>query len=128
MRSSLIILLSLSLILVACSSGGGSAKDLPAGDAGRGAQLFTQSISGAPSCSSCHNLDDSTNIGPGMHGYAARAGTRIPNVSAQDYTYQSIVQPAAFVVNGFSNQMYDQYGQHLTPQQIADLMAYLLTQ
>jgi cytochrome c553 len=124
MRVSFIILL---IALTACAPAADSAKNLPAGDATSGAQLFTQSINGVPSCSSCHSLDDSVIAGPGMQGYAARAGTRIPNMSAQDYTYQSIVQPGAYIVPGFANVMYDQYGQRLSPQQIADLVAFLLT-
>src|SRR5579859_7072224 len=103
------------LALAACSGAADSAKNLPPGDAANGAQLFTQSINGAPTCSSCHSLDDSVIVGPGMKGYAARAGTRVPNMSAQDYTYQSIVQPGAYVVSGFGNVMYDQYGQRLSP-------------
>ena len=126
MRISVLILVILAL--VACSSAPPSAKDLPPGDASRGAQLFSQSINGAPSCASCHNLDNTVNTGPGMQGYGARAGTRVPNVSAQDYTYQSIVQPGAYIVPGFGNVMYDQFGQRLSPQQIADLMAFLLTE
>src|SRR5258708_4542324 len=115
------------LTLAACSGAANSAQSLPPGNAASGAQLFTQSVNGVPACSSCHSLDDTTITGPGMKGYTARAGTRVPNMSAQDYTYQSIVQPGAFVVSGFANVMYDQYGQRLSPQQIADLMAYLLT-
>src|SRR5437879_1748215 len=122
-----IMLLVVMFALVACSPAADSAKNLPAGDATRGSQLFTQSINGAPTCSSCHSLDDTAITGPGMQGYGARAGTRLPGVSAQDYTYQSIVQPAAYLVPGFGNLMYNQYGQNLSPQQIADLIAYLLT-
>jgi hypothetical protein len=37
------------------------------------------------------------------------------------------MRPADYLVNGFGNSMYNQYGQRLSPQQIADLTAYLLT-
>ncbi len=115
-------------LIAACSSSQvAKFSDLPAGDATRGAVLFTQSINGAPTCSSCHNLDDSTLAGPGLKGYGARAGTRVDGQSAAEYTYDSIVQPAAFIVSGFSNSMYTQFGSKLSPQQSADLIAYLLT-
>ena len=71
-----IMLLVVLFVLVACSPAADSAKNLPAGDATRGTQLFTQSINGAPTCSSCHSLDDTAITGPGMQGYGARAGTR----------------------------------------------------
>jgi mono/diheme cytochrome c family protein len=117
-----------ALLLAACSPAqGGSAKDLPPGDVSRGAQLFTQAINGAPTCSSCHTLDGTTLVGPSLRGYKATAPTRIGNTSAEDYTYKSIVQPAAHVVSGFANTMYNQYAQRLTPQQISDLLAYLLS-
>src|SRR5262245_44109291 len=118
----------LTLLLAACStSTGGTAEPLPPGDAGHGAELFTQSVNGAPPCSSCHTIDGSALVGPSMQGYSAIAGTRVAGTSAEDYTHTSIVQPAAFLVSGFTNVMYGQYGQRLSPQQIADLIAYLLT-
>jgi cytochrome c oxidase subunit 2 len=128
MRFPPILVVFVALLLAACNPAqGGSAKDLPAGDASRGAQLFTQSINGAPACSTCHTLDGTALIGPSLRGYKAAAPTRISNTSAEDYTYSSIVRPAAHVVSGFVNTMYNQYAQRLTPQQIADLLAYLLT-
>lgn len=66
-------------------------------------------------------------VGPTLQGYSALAASRIENMSATDYTYQSIVQPAAHLVTGFSNLMYTQYAGSLTPVQISDLIAYLLT-
>jgi hypothetical protein len=40
--------------------------------------------------------------------------------------HQSVVQPAAYIVSGFGNVMFNQYAQRLSAQQIADLVAYLL--
>jgi cytochrome c2 len=128
MRIILLCTLILSLI-IACSppSSAASADSLPPGDADNGAALFTESIGGAPACSTCHTLDEIKLVGPGLQGYAERAIIRVEGVSAEDYTYASIVRPAAHVVEGFVNTMYPQYEQHLTSQQIADLIAYLLT-
>jgi mono/diheme cytochrome c family protein len=118
------------LFVSACSGGGSGELDatvtaLPPGDVARGAELYGQSVGGAPTCASCHSVGAETLSGPGLQGYAARAGTH--NVSAAAYTYQSIVQPAAITVSGYANIMYNQYGQRLSPQQLADLVAYLLT-
>jgi cytochrome c oxidase subunit 2 len=120
----------LMVLMTACSPSAPAASgfaSLPAGDAVNGAQLFTQQINGAPACSTCHTLDGSTLVGPSLQGFAAGAGTRVESQSAQEYDYISITQPSAFIVSGFGNVMYAQYGRQLSPQQIADLIAYLLT-
>lgn len=129
MRQTIIFTLTLVLLMCAACSppSADAAESLPSGDAGRGAALFTESIAGAPACSTCHTLDDSTLVGPSMKGFSAVAGTRITDTSAVDYTYNSILHPAAYIVSGFSNLMYTQYAQQLTPQETADLVAYLLT-
>jgi cytochrome c oxidase subunit 2 len=124
----MIIILTFGALMAACSSGStDSAASLPPGDATRGADLFTQAVGGAPACSTCHTLDGTTLVGPGLEGYAETATTRVEGASALDYTYGSIVRPAAHIVSGFGNTMYNQYAQRLTPQQTADLIAYLLT-
>jgi mono/diheme cytochrome c family protein len=118
----------LILILAACSSSpGGSFAELPTGDAVRGAALFTESINGAPACSECHTLDGQILVGPSLQGYSERVQTEAVSASPQEYTYTSITQPAAHIVSRYSNTMYAQYAQQLSPQQIADLISYLLT-
>jgi mono/diheme cytochrome c family protein len=119
----------LVVLTAACSPAApaGGFASLPAGDAPRGAQLFTEQVNGAPACSTCHTLDGSALVGPSLQGYAAVAGTRVENQSPQEYTCVSIVQPAAHIVSGFGNVMYAQYGRQLSPQQLSDLIAYLLT-
>jgi cytochrome c oxidase subunit II len=123
----LLVGIALLLIAAACSPSPSASATLPPGDAAHGAELFTQQVNGAPACSTCHTLDGSTIVGPSLQGYAGRASTRVQNQSAQDYTYTSITQPAAFIVEGFGNVMYTQYGQRLSAQETADLTAYLLT-
>jgi cytochrome c553 len=122
--------ISLLLIFAACSSGDPqtvSLTTLPPGDAVRGAALFTESINGAPACITCHQLDDTVLVGPGMSGYNARAGSRVVGMSMEEYTLDSINQPASYIVPGFSNVMYNQFATKLTSQDIADLVAYLHT-
>ena len=102
--------------------------ELPAGNAERGAQLFSEKINGAPECSSCHALDGSVLVGPSLQNYVAIAPVADAGASSpEEYAFTSITQPGAFVVNGFGNTMYAQYQRQLAPQQIADLIAYLLT-
>lgn len=118
-------------LLAACSSETSSADGfaaLPAGDAARGAALFVENVNGAPACSTCHTLDGTTLVGPSFQDYAAHAPvTDAGAESLEAYTYTSIVQPSAYIVSGFGNTMYNQYQRQLSPQEIADLIAYLLT-
>lgn len=121
------ILFVLALALAACSGAVSSAADLPVGNPETGAQLFTESIGGAPACATCHTLDGSALTGPSLLGYAERAATRSDEMSAEEYTHASIAQPSASIVSGFGNAMYNQYEQRLSAQQLADLISYLLT-
>ncbi|MCC6802196.1 MAG: cytochrome c [Anaerolineae bacterium] len=119
----------IALIIAACGAPPAATfADLPVGDAAHGAQLFDQRINGAPACSSCHTLDGSVLMGPSLQNYAAIAPvTEAGAASLAEYTFTSIVQPGAFVVSGFGNTMYRQYQRQLSPQDTADLIAYLLT-
>ncbi len=47
---------------------------------------------------------------------------------AADYLRESIVDPSAYVVNDYQDAMLKDYGKKLDDGQIADLVAYLLTQ
>jgi cytochrome c553 len=115
------------LALSACATAPAEFTDLPEGNAEHGAALFTQSINGAPACSTCHTLDGTVVVGPSFQGFGDAASSRVSEMSAQEYTHASIVQPASFLVSGFGNSMYNQYAQRLSPQEIADLIVYLLT-
>lgn len=101
---------------------------LPAGDASNGEVLFSSRIGNLPECSSCHSLDGARGTGPSLLGYGAAAGSRRRDMSAEEYTIVSILQPGAFVTSGYSNIMPSNYGQYLSDQDLADLVAYVLSQ
>ncbi|MBZ0287357.1 MAG: cytochrome c [Anaerolineae bacterium] len=127
---SFLYVLPVVLILGACSGADqppAPPMTLPPGDAAHGAELFAQSVNGAPACNTCHLTDENTLVGPGLKGFAARADERISGENAEQYTQESITQPASVVVSGFPNAMYNQYASKLSPQDIADLVAYLMT-
>jgi mono/diheme cytochrome c family protein len=108
-------------------------QQLPAGDATKGEALAT-----SQGCVGCHVT---TTTGPawlpkpGQPGIGARAETRFTEAdytgkatSAEQYLLESIVNPSAFIVPGFDAvHMPATFGQSLTAQDAADLIAYLLT-
>jgi len=67
-------------------------------------------------------------VGPSFAGVATRAVDRIPEMSVEEYLRQSILEPEAYVVEGFpSGLMVPNLGETLTEAQIDDLVAFLLT-
>lgn len=128
MTRTLIILFLLAFLIAGCATSDSSFETLPEGDATRGESLFSESIKGAPACSSCHLLTDERLVGPGFAGYGDTAGTRVEEQSTEEYSYNAIVRPAGYIVEGYSNEMYTEYGSRLEAQDIADLIAFLLTQ
>lgn len=99
---------------------------LPAGDAAAGEQVF----SARGNCQACHSLQAGrAGVGPSLAGVATRAESRRPGYSAELYLYESIVYPSAFAAEGYSaHTMPSSFGDTLTDQQLADLIAWLSTQ
>jgi cytochrome c len=115
------------LLVAGCS---GTASTIPSGDPGRGAQLFTTGLNEAPPCSTCHLTvegEQRFSLGPNLAGIGERAATRVAGLTAQDYLHQSIVDTRAYVVPGYLNIMYPDYGERLTEDDVRDLTAYLMT-
>lgn len=107
-------------------------KELPAGDIARG-----ETVANRLACTACHIAAPT---GPAWlagaePGIGTRAGTRFTQAdyqgsaqSAEQYLFESVVQTNAYVVPGFAdNLMPATYGTQLTDQDMADLIAYLLS-
>jgi sulfur-oxidizing protein SoxX len=131
MRITLIVPFILLFVLTACGGGGGPVV----GDAARGEKLYSQATIGTKSaegCTSCHNYDEAegpAENAPYTAGTATRAATRVAGMSAEEYIHESILTPNAYVVEGFQEgDMYQTFSEELSEQQIADLVAYLLTE
>lgn len=117
-------LLALVVALTAC---GGS--DAAPGEFD-GEELFSSPVlEGNAGCITCHSLQpDRVLVGPSMAGVAARASTRVEGVTAADYLRKSILEPSAYVVEGFAEgQMLDVWEESLSPGQVDALVDYLLT-
>lgn len=95
------------------------------GEPMRGQQLFR----GIAACSACHDtVQGIVLVGPSLKGVASRAGSRVPGLSADAYIRQSILDPNSYVVQGFTRGlMPTTFGQLLSDQQLADVIAYLMT-
>jgi cytochrome c553 len=102
-----------------------------AGDPERGRDIFETGggILGHP-CQSCHTLDGTLKRrgGPSLMGISAAASDRVPELSAAGYLLQSIVEPDAYLAEGFEVEMPKSYPILLSEEDIDALVAYLLTQ
>lgn len=114
--------------LVGCATQSLSYADLPTGNAEHGATLFAQQVNGAPSCSSCHVVEGSDGlVAPSLAGVASVATSRQEGYTAEAYLLNSIINPSDYLVSGYTNLMYTEYRSKLSMQDLADLVAYLLT-
>ncbi len=107
------------------SSSGTAPLPADATAAERGGALFA-----AESCHSCHSLEPGrTLVGPSLAGVGERAASTVPGQTAEAFLHQSIVDPDAHVVDSFpAHVMPGNFERSLTPEQIDDLVAFLLTQ
>ena len=94
------------------------------GDASNGQQVFI-GATGATACSSCHTTDLTTLVGPGLQGIFARSAERIGGLSAGDYLYQSLRDPASYIVDDFTNVMPVYDDSLISYDDFLDLIAYL---
>ena len=94
--------------------------DKSAGDAIAGEQLFSNN-----GCTACHSTGEETIIGPGLAGIYVRAGERT-SLDAEAYIEESIREPGAFVVDGFTAGLMPAFDD-LTASEITDMIAYLKT-
>ena len=128
--------IGLAITLAACG-GEPTVDPLEIGDPERGSEIHETGagLIGRDSgigCSACHSLDGSVGKGvtqgPSFQGISERAGDRVPELSAVEYLRQSIVDPSAYVVEGFGDNMPKSFRLFLSEEDIDDLVAFLLTQ
>jgi cytochrome c2 len=105
------------------------------GNAEAGRALFSAMpteaiVAGGIACITCHNVEagSGTLIGPSLSGVATRVSARVAVLSAAQYLRTSIMAPNSYVAEGFTPGIMPQtFGKALTPAQVEDLVAYLLT-
>ncbi len=97
--------------------------------ASAGAELFQ-----SQGCTGCHAMAglSEAQTGPGLTQIGAQAEERAAEAGVEDaaaYMYQSIVEPNAYIVQGYNaNIMPATFGKTLTDDQIEALVQYLLEQ
>ncbi len=88
------------------------------GDPAEGETIFAEVAQ--PSCGSCHTY--------GAAGSESETGPNLDeSLEGKDaqYIYDSIVNPSAEITEGFQDIMPKDYGEQLTDEQLADLVAFL---
>jgi hypothetical protein len=81
----------------------------------------------AKGCTGCHSragVPGSAMIGPNLTDLATRAGSRVAGLTAGDYVRQSLLEPQAFLVEGYFEQMPTL---PLSPNEIDLLIDFLLS-
>jgi mono/diheme cytochrome c family protein len=89
-------------------------------EATTGDQIFT-----AAGCHTFGPAGSNGTIGPSLDELKTQAGNIEPGKSAEEYVKESIEDPSAFIVKGYSNVM-PQFKGKLTDQQIQALVQYIL--
>lgn len=107
-------------------------KQLPQGDAQHGQALVAQF-----GCTACHIAAPTGPAWmptPDQPGIGARAQTRFTQpdytgkaTNAEQYLFEAIVNPSAYLVPNFQDIMPKTFATQLTDQDMADIIAYLLT-
>jgi ferredoxin/mono/diheme cytochrome c family protein len=99
----------------------------PPPGAAEGRKVFDDQSPG--SCDVCHSVDPGDDrVGPSLAGIADTAATRIPGLSAEEYLRQSILDPDAYIVDGYrAGQMLQIYDERLSDEQLDALLVYLMS-
>jgi mono/diheme cytochrome c family protein len=92
----------------------------------RGFQVFNER-----GCGGCHAIDgiSTGTVGPNLTEVGTIAASRVPDLSAEEYLRQSVLEPNAYVVEGFQpNIMPQNFDELISPEQLDDLVAFLSAQ
>ncbi len=102
-----------------------STEDL-ADPVARGRQVYLDN-----GCGGCHTIDglSAGTVGPDQTEIGTVAETRRPGMSAEEYILESLLDPSAYIVEGYQdNVMPKNYNELIGAEEMADLVAFLLAQ
>jgi len=120
----LLFIATLGVVLTSCSS------DDEVDAIKQGKILFNQKHIGKNKvigCVACHSIKPGQIIvGPSLAGLSLRAPYLVPGMTAKEYIQESIVNPDAYIVEGFlPATMFSHYQEELSPDEIRHLVSYL---
>lgn len=101
------------------------------GDLARGEELYTLNYG----CAGCHGQPDEPGwegTGPWLGDIEVNAPERVPDYSVEQYVYESILHPGAYVVAGYADGLMPRdFAQRMAlteemPQDLVDIMAYTI--
>ncbi len=89
-----------------------------------------QGVFESSGCGACHAIEGISvgAVGPALNGVGDTAATRVPGLSAEEYIHQSIIDPSAYLVEGYDDLMVKTFADTLSSTQLDDLVAFLLAQ
>ncbi|MFQ5856270.1 MAG: c-type cytochrome [Anaerolineae bacterium] len=84
-------------------------------------------VEGKGSCLLCHSIGSAGPRAPDLAGVGARAATRVSGLSEREYLRQSLLEPAAYVVEGYEPIMppFDRPPNQLSAQELAAVVTHL---
>ncbi|MDA0242298.1 MAG: c-type cytochrome [Chloroflexi bacterium] len=120
-----IFLLTLALCLLGCNTAAPTPPPTPTPTAAQklGQTAFMQN------CGSCHSVaDEAIIVGPSLKGVGNRAAERVPGQDARTYLMTSILNPSAYLVEGFQDGLMPaNLAKKLTGEELDGVIEYLLT-
>lgn len=124
MRSRIALIVAVAALAAAACGGGGDGASTPSGQ-----ELFEETVlAGRPGCVTCHSLaPGQTLVGPSLAGIADTAASRVAGLSAREYLRQSLVEPNAYLVEGFDADVMADWDTLIGQDEIDAIVDYLLT-
>jgi mono/diheme cytochrome c family protein len=118
-----VMVVILALFLTACGGGDtSSAGDVDQATINLGKTVFQAN------CSACHSAtSDAVLVGPSLQKIADWGGSMVAGMDAYEYTKESILEPDAYITEGFQDLMPKTYSSTLTEKQIEAVIQYLLS-
>ncbi|MEM7535649.1 MAG: c-type cytochrome [Chloroflexota bacterium] len=79
-------------------------------------------------CAACHLLTpDDVKVGPSLYGLADRASSRVEGQDARTYLLTSVLDPSAYLVEGFEDVMTKGLAKNLASEELDAVIVYLQT-
>jgi len=80
-------------------------------------------------CGGCHAIEGISvgAVGPALSQITTVAATRVDGVTAEEYIRESIINPSAYLVEGYDDLMIKTFADSITEGQFDDLIAFLLS-